>query len=347
MQKKDPHQSEGLVTVIDYNPETQIRALEYEDEFRGWLRTIVNNFPTIERIEANQVVLGDAEGFASLGAEQVSRMIAASYETFFLHGLTEFVKFHEKKGEPILTMGQIIYRTKSMGNASSQLESDRFVWVRYRHNETQFTYVIPIWHVTDHVVGENNFTKRKLAEDFLTEDFIFRFFMEKGSDGPRVLDKDGSCFVDEVVINFLQTTARILTQEENEWPVAAATYLNNKLFVVDRPNRHHDIAQSTEYHAHLDISGDEECVQGFVTNHGNFVNRYRAAHMAFRFRCFTDPTTYSVKAKPIAVLLTEDTETRPMHVYRHRGIVQEDDIIVNHPVSFYVCDFALFSEDLF
>lgn len=70
--------------------------------------------------------------------------------------------------------------------------------------------------------------------------------------------------------------------ERVEYPIAAATYLNGVVWYVDRPYRHFHIVHSMEYlEAKEKIEPEKQLmIQGFLTNHGNFVTRRRAMHMA-------------------------------------------------------------------
>jgi hypothetical protein len=123
---------------------------------------------------------------------------------------------------------------------------------------------------------------------------------------------------------------------ELEYPVAAASYLDDVIWYVDRPGRHHHVVHSKEY---MDVKqgrhNDE--VQGFLTNHGNFVTRYRGMLMAVTNGMIIDTPAIEVGLKGCEEKMYRDIE-------RHMGgILREEDRMA---AGYRVADVALFSEDL-
>lgn len=122
-----------------------------------------------------------------------------------------------------------------------------------------------------------------------------------------------------------------------EYPVAAATKLDDFVWYVDRPYRHHHVIHSPEYlQARKEVLARPEAklerfeVQGFLTNHGNFVSRKRAMYMAVKHRTTIDSEGAQVKNG----FTTKDPYT---------GIIQEEDM---SDYGVRICMTDLFSEDL-
>ncbi|HEX9135949.1 MAG TPA: hypothetical protein VF905_03255 [Nitrospirota bacterium] len=140
----------------------------------------------------------------------------------------------------------------------------------------------------------------------------------------------GQCIVDALV----QTC-----RPELEYPVAAASYLNDVIWYVDRPGRHHHVIHSQEYLAEKkDRSADDANeVQGFLTNHGNFVGRYRGMLLAVRNNMIID-------TPPFLVGLKSCEEKMYREIEQHMGgIIREED---RQAGGYRVADVALFSEDM-
>lgn len=80
----------------------------------------------------------------------------------------------------------------------------------------------------------------------------------------------------------LHAVASVAAYEEtmeprHEYPIAAATYLDDVVWYADRPYRHHHVIHSHEFLTFKDARGNTmRPEQGFLTNHGNFINRKRA-----------------------------------------------------------------------
>lgn len=133
------------------------------------------------------------------------------------------------------------------------------------------------------------------------------------------------------------------TDPENEYPIAAANYVDDVVWYVDRPHRHHHILQSTEYQDMLSRSGyrrdhADGVVQGFLTNHGNFVTRYRAMLMAI-------DNSMIVDTPQMSVMLTRAKAKQFSPIEANMGgILHERD---QHENGFMISVTPLFSEDLF
>lgn len=127
--------------------------------------------------------------------------------------------------------------------------------------------------------------------------------------------------------------------QDNEYPIAAANYLDGVIWYVDRPYRHHHIFHSKEYQevAKVRTEGQRE-VQGFLTNHGNFVTRYRAMLMAVENAMIVDTPA-------MAVGITASSYKTYHPVEKHMGgILRERDV---DEEGYRICVTPLFSEDLF
>ena len=120
-----------------------------------------------------------------------------------------------------------------------------------------------------------------------------------------------------------------------EYPVAAATLLDGTVWFADRPYRHHHVIHSPEYLSAKKLipqryKPEEREVQGFLTNHGNFVHRKRAMYMAAR----------------CGMVLNSDgcviAQARMKNTL-HGGVIQEYDI---HYDGMMIVTIDLFSEDL-
>lgn len=123
----------------------------------------------------------------------------------------------------------------------------------------------------------------------------------------------------------------------NEYPIAAANWLDGVIWYVERPHRHHHILQSVEYQEASKGNHDRE-VQGFLTNHGNFVTRYRAMLMAVENKMIVD-------TPEMQVMLTRSSSKmfHPMET-QMGGIIRERD---KEEKGFLISVTPLFSEDLF
>jgi hypothetical protein len=128
-----------------------------------------------------------------------------------------------------------------------------------------------------------------------------------------------------------------------EYPVAAATYLNERVYYADRPRRHHHIVQSKEYHEAKDNLPPTDAnitypsIQGFLTNHGNFITRYRGMYKAHRGGCVID-------TMPILIDITTSEKKHYEVVDRAMGGIlrQEDET----GTGYLIAVTPLFSEDL-
>lgn len=126
--------------------------------------------------------------------------------------------------------------------------------------------------------------------------------------------------------------------QQNEYPIAAANYLDGVVWYVDRPHRHHHILQSKEFQDAMVGRNHDNVIQGFLTNHGNFVTRYRAMLMAIDNKMIVDTPEMSVQ-------LTRHEQK----AFRHEeaqmgGVLRETDAGWG---GFRVAVCPLFSEDLF
>jgi hypothetical protein len=125
---------------------------------------------------------------------------------------------------------------------------------------------------------------------------------------------------------------------DNEYPIAAANYLDGVVWYVDRPHRHHHILQSQEFQEAVAGRSHDGIIQGFLTNHGNFVTRYRAMLMALDNRMIVD-------TPEMAVNLGRH-EQKAFHPEEEKmgGILRDQDAGWG---GFRVAVVPLFSEDLF
>lgn len=123
-----------------------------------------------------------------------------------------------------------------------------------------------------------------------------------------------------------------ITRLNVEYPVAAASLINDEIWWVDRPYRHHHIYNSVEY------IKPKSHVDGFLTNHGNFVTRYRAMWMAAISNQVIESATTLLKTQA-----AQDKAYDP--VYEHAsGLRQEID---GPGLLYRIGATPLFSEDLF
>lgn len=124
-----------------------------------------------------------------------------------------------------------------------------------------------------------------------------------------------------------------------EYPVAAATYMNDEIWYANRPARHHHIVQSKEYHDAKEkhVPEGKEELQGFLTNHGNFITRYRASYMAAANSMIIDSAGMNMP-------LVDSQERQPREIMKHMGgLLQRNDL---GRKDYRVGAFPLFSEDL-
>lgn len=122
-----------------------------------------------------------------------------------------------------------------------------------------------------------------------------------------------------------------------EYPVAAATKLGDTVWYVDRPYRHHHVIHSPEYLEakaavvkESGMSWGRHETQGFLTNHGNFVERKRAMRMALDQCAIIDSDNLYIKSG-----FTKE----PLYT----GILQLEDMT---PEGVRIGMTDLFSEDL-
>lgn len=120
-----------------------------------------------------------------------------------------------------------------------------------------------------------------------------------------------------------------------EYPVAAAALLDGVVWFAERPYRHHHIVHSPEYLTAKKmipkrLKPEEREVQGFLTNHGNFVHRKRAMHMA---------ASQAMLVSSEGCIVSQGR----MRNFEHGGIIQEADA---HRDGMLVVNIDLFSEDI-
>lgn len=130
----------------------------------------------------------------------------------------------------------------------------------------------------------------------------------------------------------LTTTAR----PDNEYPVAAATLYDDVIWYVDRPHRHFHIVHSEEF-LQATQKHAPPGVQGFLTNHGNFVSRYRGMYQAYKNNMLIDSEGVALQMSASEVIKKYDIENKL------GGIIQADD---NTGFGYRVSMTAVFSEDL-
>lgn len=124
-----------------------------------------------------------------------------------------------------------------------------------------------------------------------------------------------------------------------EYPVAAANYLEGEVWYVPRPCRHHHVIHSVEFQEARDKHGrDKKVIGGFLTNHGNFMTRYRAMYKAL---CVRAVAKYIDGQK---VTLTTSTNREFATVERGMGgILLPEDLT---GTGYRISNTPLFSEDL-
>jgi hypothetical protein len=136
----------------------------------------------------------------------------------------------------------------------------------------------------------------------------------------------------KVIAKGLTTTARA----DNEYPVAAATLYDDVIWYVDRPYRHFHISHSEEFLQAL-LKHAPPAIQGFLTNHGNFVSRYRGMYQAYKNNMLIDSEGVALQMSASEVIKRYDIEGKL------GGIIQADD---NTGFGYRVSMTAVFSEDL-
>jgi hypothetical protein len=124
-----------------------------------------------------------------------------------------------------------------------------------------------------------------------------------------------------------------------EYPVAAATYLNDEIWYADRLVRHHHIVQSEEYLEAKErhIPEEKQQLQGFLTNHGNFITRYRASYLAASNSMILDSAGLNMP-----LVDSRDRPHREIMQYMG-GIIQMGDL---GRKDYRIGAYPLFSEDL-
>lgn len=124
--------------------------------------------------------------------------------------------------------------------------------------------------------------------------------------------------------------------EDIEYPVAAAIFHDDVVWYAPRPYRHHHVLQTLEY---FDATSGSKVKahQGFLTNHGNFVNRYRGMYRAVLMGQLTHGNTTFMDQIRMA--------DKKFHVDDPKlsGIVHLED---RDPNGYLMLSTPLFSEDL-
>lgn len=123
---------------------------------------------------------------------------------------------------------------------------------------------------------------------------------------------------------------------ECEFPIAAAVYCKGRVAWADRPYRHHHVVQSAEFHDLKALTKDT-AIQGFLTNHGNFVTRRRALYQVHQRGVVLMAGELGVTLERMA-----DSSKDPREGDMG-GILDLEDY---HPRGYVVTQCGLFSEDL-
>lgn len=131
-----------------------------------------------------------------------------------------------------------------------------------------------------------------------------------------------------------------------EYPVAAATYLDDVIWYADRPYRHPHIVHAVEYLKAKNIGKprDQEDpkareVQGFLTNHGNFITRYRAMYQALKYHLILDAEELTLKIGPSSMKQGQDGEIES----KMGGILRPADSLKE---GYQIAMTGLFTEDV-
>lgn len=128
----------------------------------------------------------------------------------------------------------------------------------------------------------------------------------------------------------------------DEYPVAAAIYIDGTVFEMQRPYRHPHILQTKEYQAFIANSRAEGpdkpvVIQGFVTNFGHFVGRRRALFMAFDKDMVLTDMVMRITRTDAAQFFRHDVEAT-----MHGRLTAADTTFKTYAVA----ETGLFSEDL-
>lgn len=131
-----------------------------------------------------------------------------------------------------------------------------------------------------------------------------------------------------------------------EYPVAAAVYLDDVIWYADRPYRHPHIVHAVEYLKAKNIGKPRDPndptareVQGFITNHGNFVTRYRAMYQALKYRMILDAEELTLKIGPSSVKQRFENEIET----KMGGILKPEDSLKD---GYQIAMTGLFTEDV-
>lgn len=125
---------------------------------------------------------------------------------------------------------------------------------------------------------------------------------------------------------------------DNEYPVNAAFLVDDVIWSVPRPGRHHHILHSYEYGVFQDNAKNKKSYPGFLTNHGNFVSRKRAMFLAMRNHQIKGMGSFKMDYVTLAEVPHEIPEQRQGGLFNPK--------YDPHNQFYSICEVGLFSEDV-
>lgn len=344
--------SRGLVGSMDYFP----GALPYKaklpniENIAQGIQYLDAMYHRVQREEFMPIQLGRTDVVESISAQDIYQTVRERTMEIFANCFYEQFKEHmETNFDSDTTYSTFnISRNNFVIPHLDVIEADRFFTISYQTPglTTSILFVIPIFSKVVRRSGEVNYTLRQFYPHLVKQETISVYFYDRGNK-KFFVPEERTNRIGEMALETIRNMVEIACRQENEYPVAAATWIADKVFFVPRPYRHHDVVQSQEYHEYKAKNLDAMSIQGFITNHRNFVSRKRAMEMAVRCKSFLDPMSLVV-SNQMEMAYSEIEKQNPPDklaelALRFMGIHQEADTGRD---GYVMRDVALFSEDM-
>lgn len=187
-----------------------------------------------------------------------------------------------------------------------------------------------------HYFLNNQFHKKKIFLLEFHDNYPPRLVIDKIAQSIKFTSNQGAPYL--FYSNRIFPSVNAVSDPNIEYPVSAAFMMDDVIWYVPRPGRHHHILHSYEYGVFKETAKDKTLHHGFLTNHGNYVSRKRAMFMAARNSQIKGMGTFKMEY----VSLSETPHTDADH--RFGGIINPQH---DCPIKMYsVCEVGLFSEDV-
>lgn len=337
--------TQGMIKVLDYDPgQINVREFKPHRSFVTALLQLSEIVPCVNRFDLGPLNLGTEDFVEAMVTSDYIDKIRETYNLLLtkLHsGIVTPKEFNNDSG---FRVGMYIHRYQMYDKTEVNIETDRFLMLIHVSEEAIYAYALPIFFKVARFGGRNPYEVRKPYFRLSGGEVIFSYRMLKGESKLSPIRFSQTPHNPISLISAMNACIDIQFKRKYEYPIAAATFLGDKVFYGDRPLRHHHVVQSREYHEHKAHHDEERSVQGFLTNHGNFVHRARAADMALMNRCMLDPISYNTDVQVERFPVDIDTLERPQFVQRFTGILQRRDL---GPQGVSQAKLQLFSEDIF